>query len=140
VGEQVQIVFDKRGPNRSVLGIAEIIKKEPRCMAKRGCQVAKGDHCGTKKVTTAEAMADGFKDYFNMWEWFYDTYRYSDHWPNYHMHRIHLAWQQMWLYVPEQKDGVAKRWAALLGKGASGTQFLIRKDVLETIHNEAAKV
>ena len=132
-GEQVQIVFDKRGPQRSVLGIAEIVKIQPRCI-KRGCR------CGKQKVSINEAQADGFKDYWAMWAWFYDTYHNSDHWPDCNLNRITLAWQQLWLYVPEQKEPVALEWAKLLDKkGRPGKpQYLVRTDVLEAIHDMAA--
>ncbi len=79
IGETVQIVIKPRSKNREYLSVAEIINKEPRCMARCGSKLVE------PKVTNAEANDDGFPDgfdsfgntksgYFFMWEWLFDTY------------------------------------------------------------------
>jgi hypothetical protein len=74
VGEVVQIVYKPRSKEREILGIAEIISKEPRAMAWHG------DKTREIKVTNEEAIADGFTGdivksaYFNMWEFLWEYY------------------------------------------------------------------
>ena len=127
-GEQIQIVFDKRGSDHSILGIAEIVKVNPRCLAMHKC------NCGYRKISDGEAKIDGFKSKYAMWHWWEETYKDTDRWPDYHPNRISLVWQQMWLYVPEQKEEIAKKWADMLDEHGKGTKYLVRQDVLEHIH------
>ena len=54
VGEQVQIVLKPRSKERVILGVAEIISKEARCMARHGSKLT------CPHVTEDEAFADGF--------------------------------------------------------------------------------
>ena len=78
VGEQVQIVLNPRSKERCVLGIAEIVAKEARCMARYGSKLT------CPKITNEEAIADGFQDkfnhhgkieaYFQMWDWLWSIY------------------------------------------------------------------
>lgn len=79
VGEVVQVVYKpRRKGGGEFLGIAEIVSKEPRCMAWHGSDLIE------PKITNEEAIADGFPDgehkgrfkegYFFMWEWLWDAY------------------------------------------------------------------
>jgi len=74
IGEVVQIVYKPRSKDREILGIAKIIGKDKRAMAKHG------DTTGEQRVTNEEAIADGFPDttekpaYFTMWEFMWDYY------------------------------------------------------------------
>jgi len=79
VGEQVQVVYKPRSKVREVLGVAEIINKEARCMSWQGSKLT------VPKVTNEEVMTDGFqngqtkylqykKAYFFMWEFLWDYY------------------------------------------------------------------
>lgn len=79
VGEIAQIVYKPRSKEREILGIAQIINKEPRCMARLGSKLIE------PKVTNTEANEDGFSDghdqygnrkssYFFMWEFLWDSY------------------------------------------------------------------
>lgn len=68
VEEVVQIVYKPRTKEREVLGIAEIIKKEPRRIFK----TKKLYH--TPIIQPAEAQKDGFPSYFEMGKWFVNTY------------------------------------------------------------------
>jgi len=72
--EIVQVVYLPRSPRREILGIAEIISIEPRCMAWHGSKLVE------TRITNKEANADGFPDeenkkgYFLMWEWLFGIY------------------------------------------------------------------
>jgi len=66
-GETVQVVYKPRSHGRQVLGIAQILTKEPRGMSR-------GTPSPFQKVSNEEAKHDGFADYFQMWEWLFDTY------------------------------------------------------------------
>lgn len=68
VGEVVQIVLKPRSPEREVLGLARIVAREPRRMARHGSRLPQ------PIVTEEEAREDGFTDYFDMWEWLFDVY------------------------------------------------------------------
>jgi hypothetical protein len=54
LGEQVQIVYKPRSEQRNLLGMAEIIGKEPKTFI---------------GVTETEAMQDGFLSCLYMWLW-----------------------------------------------------------------------
>lgn len=74
VGEVVQVVYKPRSKERELLGVAEIVGKEPRAMAWHG------DKTGLPKIHNEEAIADGFVGegskiaYFTMWEYLWDLY------------------------------------------------------------------
>ncbi len=59
LGESVQIVIKSRSKNREPLGIAHIFKKESTCF---------------RDITESEAIADGFSNAFEMWEWLKQTH------------------------------------------------------------------
>ncbi|MBA7701823.1 hypothetical protein ES703_110570 [subsurface metagenome] len=61
-GELVQVVFKPRSKNREPLGIAEIVKKEQRCLL---CSSVR--HC--RRVVTSEAEQDGFSSLSDMETW-----------------------------------------------------------------------
>ena len=52
VGEKVRVVFQPRSKNRQPLFLAEIVAKEPKTF---------------DKITSAEAIADGFSGIITMW-------------------------------------------------------------------------
>lgn len=72
--EVVQIVLNPRSKKRQILGTAQIINVEPRCMCWHGSKLP------DPIVTDEEAMDDGFepagekKAYFVMWEWLWAVY------------------------------------------------------------------
>lgn len=75
-GEAVQVVYKPRSKGGGEkLGIARIIYKEPRAMARHGNRVK-----DIPIVTNAEAERDGFSSianrqaYFLMWEFLWDNY------------------------------------------------------------------
>ena len=83
IGEYVQIVFRPRSPQRESLGIAQIIAKEPRRMAKYGRNWEGDDKVAL--ISESEAIADGFAAecpgcgqreiaYSQMWEWLFPIY------------------------------------------------------------------
>ncbi len=59
VGETVQIVYKPRSPQREVLGMATIISKDTRWLA---------------RITFGEAVADGFDSYIDMVKWFTEVH------------------------------------------------------------------
>lgn len=67
VGEVVQVVLKPRSKQRQVLGVAEIISKEPRWMKPKLRE-------DIPDITQGEAMADGFKEWRDMWEWLLKRY------------------------------------------------------------------
>ena len=69
VGELVQVVYKPRSKNREILGTAEIVGKELRNMVK-----LLADESPYPTISENEAKADGFKDYWEMWERLFDTY------------------------------------------------------------------
>lgn len=149
VGETVKVLYKARSPkDRSVLGVAVIVNKEPRWVVDRTKtwltdEMAITLHGNCLIVTNTEAQADGFKEHQDMAEWVTVTHRGRNY--DEPMNKLTLAWTQYWLWVPEQKEHVQKEWAALLAKNApqlsiygTGPQYCIQQDVLYNIHNEAA--
>jgi len=68
VGELVLIVYKPRSKGGGEkLGIAEIISKDPKDMVL-------GRPHTYPIVTLAEANADGFDGYWEMWDWLVETY------------------------------------------------------------------
>ena len=61
VGELVQVVYKQRTSQREVLGIAQIVNKKQQLPWL-------GD------VSVEEARRDGFRNYTDMWQWFYKTH------------------------------------------------------------------
>ena len=101
IGELVQVVYKPRSPEREVLGTAEIIQKEPRCMAWYDSRLVE------PKVTNEEAIADGFMDTIAdraaayMWDWLRNIYgvrRLLDE----PMNKLTLRWQEF--PKPEGKE------------------------------------
>ena len=85
-GETVQIVFKPRSKNREVLGIAQILAKESKGMSR-------GTPSVFPEISNEEAKHDGFVDYFQMWEWLFDTYggrRLIDE----SMNKLTLQWKE----------------------------------------------
>jgi len=62
VGELVQVVFKPRSRDREILGIAEIVEKEQRCLL---CSSVR--NC--RRVVAGEAVADGFSSLSDMETW-----------------------------------------------------------------------
>jgi len=60
VGEQVQMVFKARSPQRRVLGVAEIVDKTPRWVMNHPPGLGYAGYFNTPLVTEEEAVADGF--------------------------------------------------------------------------------
>ena len=67
VGECVQIVYKPRSKEREKLGVAEIVKKEPRDMVL-------GRPHKYPIATLDDVIADGFNHYWEMWDWLVETY------------------------------------------------------------------
>lgn len=91
LNETVQVVYKPRSKEREILGIAQIIKKEPKAMA------LYGDKTGVTHITDEEAIADGFSDtevkhgYFYMWEFLWDYYG-GERLLNEPMNKLTLKW------------------------------------------------
>jgi len=91
INEIVQIVFKPRSKGREILGVAEILGREPRAMAWHG------DKTSCCRVTNLEAMEDGFSGtdekaaYFNMWEFLWDYYG-GERLLNEPMNKLTLKW------------------------------------------------
>ena len=85
VEEVVQVVYKPRSKEREVLGIARIIRKEPKDLAKRWCYYTGGYSLPNTPdpITPDEAEEDGFTgmhgggDTEKMRQFFIDTYGYS---------------------------------------------------------------
>lgn len=67
VGEVVQVFYKSRSPQREMIGMAEIISKDRRKI--RGA--TQGQY---RQISNKEAVADGFKDWRDMWEWMLRAY------------------------------------------------------------------
>ena len=88
VGEQMQIVIQpRRKGGGEKLGIAEIIKKEPRNMVK-----ILADERIIPTVSEAEAKDDGFENYWDMWHWLFDTYHGGQRFIDEPMNKLTLEW------------------------------------------------
>ena len=61
-GELVQVVYKPRSKSREILGTAEIIRKEHRCLL---CSSVR--HC--RRIIPSEAEQDGFKSLSDMETW-----------------------------------------------------------------------
>lgn len=68
VNEVVQVVYKPRSKEREILGIAEIIKKEPRWVKEFSLD-------DIPIFTENEANADGFRSRLEMFMWVADTHR-----------------------------------------------------------------
>ena len=67
VGEEVQVFYKNRSPNREKIGIAEIVKIEPR----RILSVVPYD---IPRISDDEAISDGFENFNDMVDWLHKTY------------------------------------------------------------------
>ena len=96
VGEVVQVVYKPRAKKREVLGIAKVIKKEPR----RARRASEGEY---PVISNEEAKRDGFKDACDMWEWLLRTHglRRLLLEP---INKLTLGWTQRWLYMNKQRE------------------------------------
>jgi len=90
IGEKVQIVLNPRSKYRQLLGVAEIINKEPRWIAYRE---EKTRH-GIALVSRDEAIADGFKNRAEMNAWMRD--KYGERYQNEPMNKLTLRWILNW--------------------------------------------
>lgn len=90
VGESVQIVYKPRSKEREILGVAEIVSKEPRNMVKLLDIIGKEHNVPT--ITEDEAKADGFEDYWGMWHWLFDAYRGGQRFIDEPMNKLTLKW------------------------------------------------
>lgn len=145
VGEVVKVLFKARSSHdRSVLGIAEIVSKVPRwvIMPMERSLLPSGWEKQAFWINRFEAQRDGFGDMRAMYD--YMVKAYNIRLKQEPMNKLTLAWQQVWLNMPEQKPHIAKQWAVRLNKhnmfqlAGKGGQIAIRQDVLTDIHNEAA--
>ena len=84
VGEGVQIVLHPRSKNRKYLGIAEITNKELLIIS----TIVYISFC--RHVTNDEAVADGFKDIYDMVAWFHKIYPQRSLEP---MNKLTLKWR-----------------------------------------------
>jgi len=66
-GEVVQVVYKPRSKTRQILGVAEIIGKEPRWMKPK----LRKD---IPDITDREAVVDGFEGWREMWAWLLKRY------------------------------------------------------------------
>lgn len=140
VGELVKIVYKARSPaNRSVLGLAEIVKKEPRVFHIEG--VRPELYHDIPEITEREAKLDGFLSRVDMEKWILAVNKRME-WEA--INKLTLAWTQRWLYVAEQKAYVAKEWAEILKRedlpvySSRNPQYIMTVEMLERVHNEAA--
>lgn len=70
VGEVVMVVYKPRSKGGGErLGVARIINKEIRNMVK-----VLAEEKAIPTVSEEEANLDGFKNYWQMWGWLFDTY------------------------------------------------------------------
>lgn len=83
VGEKVQVVIRPRSKDKVWLGTAEIIDKEKRNVGFKEIE-------GVKKLTSAEAINDGFRNRADMISWLYNLY--GDRTLKEPMHKISLRW------------------------------------------------
>ena len=87
VGEIVRIIIKPRSEGGGeFLGLAEIIRKEPRNMSR----VTPNQY---PSVTLTEAQEDGFDNYWAMWDWLWDIYggkRLVDE----PMNKLTLSWKE----------------------------------------------
>ena len=84
IEEVVQVVYKPRSKEREVIGIARIIRKEPKDLNKQYFYYPGiGDYNTPETITPSEAEEDGFTgmhgggDTEKMRRWFIDTYGYS---------------------------------------------------------------
>lgn len=87
VGEQVQIVFKPRSKEREVLGVAEIIKKEPRSLDIVEPSIEMRDYT---ELSEEEAIEDGFEDTTEMLNWMCKVY--NDRIWDEPMNKLTLRW------------------------------------------------
>ena len=116
LSEVVKVVYKPRShADRSELGIAQIVAKEPRWVMEATDEEVKhwAGTFGIKAVTEREAKLDGFVDRAHMVAYMKARYKLRNIMEP--MHRVHLSWQEIWVYVPEQKLHITKEWAILLG-------------------------
>ncbi len=83
VGEVVQIVYHPRSKDREMLGVAEIIRKEPRTLLAGTFYFPSDD----------EAIADGFDDVIDMAYWFHK--QYGDRIYKEPMNKLTLRWRNL---------------------------------------------
>ncbi len=75
-GEVVQVYFQSRSPQREPLGIAEIVKKEPKLLA---------------DITHEEAVEDGFVNLYDMFEWLAKSHKGRDMFQP--INKLTLCWE-----------------------------------------------
>lgn len=66
-GEEVQVFYKNRSPNREKLGNAEIISVEPR-------RILSSVPNNIPRISDEEAQADGFENFEDMKNWINKTY------------------------------------------------------------------
>ena len=87
VEEIVQIVYKPRSPERAMLGVAEIVAKEPRWIAR---QIGYRHFEGVAAVSSQEAKEDGFNSPYAMYLWM--LARYQDRLYQEPMNKLTLRW------------------------------------------------
>jgi len=101
VGEVVQVVYKPRSKDREVLGIAEIVAKEPRQFAIGFPGPGKLPY-----ISTAEALTDGFENLTHLLKWFHR--RYGSRIDKEPMNKLTLRWRlsniSLELVLPSPKD------------------------------------
>ncbi len=136
VGEQVKVLFKQRSKhNRSVLGIAEIVGKEPRWVANEYPGKNYAGYFNVPLVTEREAQVDGFVTRGDMVK-FIGRERRLLCVVN-PLHKLTLAWRQIFLFMPEQKPHISKAWGLLIaGVDHGRPQEQVRQDVLDAIQGK----
>lgn len=150
VGEPVTVVFKPRSRNdRSVLGQAVITAKVQRRIWRKlwlppGTKLPDIDLLDFEPISEQEAQADGFSTRTDMIRWVSAIYgpRITEE----PMNKLTLAWQQIWLFVPEQKPGIAAHWATVMMQGplrhhikSQKAHYILHQDLLDAIQSEAVK-
>ncbi len=121
VGETVKVLYKARShKDRSVLGLAVIVAKEPRWLLYEVRDIgqpsmggAPSEWKGITVTTEKEAQADGFTCRKDMYEWVEAAWG-KQRLAGEPMNKLTLAWTQYWLRVPEQKPHIQQDWAMLL--------------------------
>ena len=94
IGEVAQIVLHPRSKKRQVLGLAQIVKKEPRWM---DWQFPKSQY---QLILLDEIKADGFEDWESMYRWLLSAYGINSRLMFEAMNKLTLQWKE------RRRDGI----------------------------------
>ncbi len=92
VGERVEVRYKPRSPERVILGIAEIVAKEPRWVGS-GAILPLRSFEGAAAVSDQEAKEDGFDSALVMYCWIAKRY-HADRLYQEPMNKLTLRWQK----------------------------------------------